>query len=74
MRDGVVMNEEERQARKLKFQEMCKRMPSLFVSVADIFLAVGFCGMWVLTTLIAKREGKVELGVAYASIGALVAL
>lgn len=69
----IVLDEEERKARMEKFKEMGKRMPSLIISLADIILAVGFLGLWVLTTLIAKREGKVELGVAYASIGALVA-
>ena len=65
--------EEERQVRMSKFKEMGKKMPSVFISTTDVMLAVGFLGMWVLTTLIAKKEGKVELGVAYASIGSLVA-
>lgn len=69
----IVLDEEERKARMEKFKQMGKRMPSLIIALGDIILAVGFLGMWLMTTLIAKREGKVELGVAYASIGALVA-
>lgn len=72
-RGEIVLDDEERMARMQKFKEMGKRMPSLFISSGDVLLAVGFLGMWVLTTLIAKKEGKIELGVAYASIGALVA-
>lgn len=69
----IVLDEEERKARKEKFTQMSKKMPSLPIALGDIVLAVGFLGMWLMTTLIAKKEGKVELGVAYASIGALVA-
>lgn len=69
----IILDEEERKARMEKFKQMSKKMPSLPIALGDITLAVGFLGMWLMTTLIAKREGKVELGVAYASIGALVA-
>lgn len=69
----VVLDEEERQARMQKFKEMGKRMPSLIISISDVVLATGFLGLYVLTTLLAKKEQKVELGVAYSSIGALVA-
>lgn len=69
----IVLDEEERQARMQKFKEMGNRMPSLFISLSDVMLAVGFLGLYILTTLLAKKEGKVELGVAYSSIGALVA-
>lgn len=60
-------------ARMQKYKEMGKRMPSLFISMGDIVLATAFLGLYILTTLLAKREEKVELGVAYSSIGALVA-
>lgn len=70
---GAVLDEEERQAKVQKFREMGRRMPSLFISMSDIMLATGFLGLYILTTLLANKEGKVELGVAYASIGALVA-
>lgn len=70
---AVVLDEEERQARMQKFKEMGKRMPSLVISTSDVVLAIGFLGLYILTTLLAKKEGKVELGVAYSSIGALVA-
>lgn len=69
----IVLDEEEKQARVQKFKEMGKRMPSLIISTGDIVLATGFLGLYILTTLLAKKEGKVELGVAYSSIGALVA-
>jgi len=69
----IVLDEGERQARMQKFKEMGARMPSLSISMADIVLATGFLGLYILTTLLAKKEGKVELGVAYSSIGALVA-
>ncbi|KAK5949233.1 hypothetical protein OHC33_009774 [Knufia fluminis] len=69
----IVLDEEERQARMQKFKEMGNRMPSLFIPLSDVMLAVGFLGLYILTTLLAKKEGKVELGVAYSSIGALVA-
>lgn len=72
-RGEIALDEEEMKARMEKFRQMGKRMPSLVISLADVVLAVGFLGMWILTTLMAKREGKVELGVAYSSIGALVA-
>lgn len=70
---AVVLDEEEKQERMQKFKEMGKRMPSLFISTGDVVLATGFLGLYILTTLFAKKEGKVELGVAYSSIGALVA-
>jgi len=69
----IVLDEEEKQARVQKFKEMGKRMPSLVISTGDVVLATGFLGLYILTTLLAKKEGKVELGVAYSSIGALVA-
>lgn len=69
----IALDDESRKATMLKFKEMGKRMPNLFISAADVVLATGFLGLWILTTLIAKKEQKVELGVAYSSIGALVA-
>lgn len=67
------MSEEEQQQCGEKFKEMGKRMPSLLISTADVILAVAFLGMWMLTILLGRKEGKVELGVGYASVGALVA-
>lgn len=72
--ESAPMDEEEMKNRMEKFEELVRRMPSLFISTVDVMLSVGFLGLYILTTLIAKKEGKVELGVAYASIGALVAL
>lgn len=48
-------------------------MPSLIIASADVVLAVSFFGLWMLTILLGTKEGKVELGVGYASVGALVA-
>jgi hypothetical protein len=70
----VGVSEEEREAWRAKFKEVAKKLPSLPIAVADTVLAMHFLGLYILTTLMAKREGKVELGAAYASIGALVAL
>lgn len=72
-RGQIALGEEEMQERMRKFKEMGKRMPSFFISMGDILLATSFLGLYILTTLLAKREQKVELGVAYSSIGALVA-
>jgi hypothetical protein len=68
------MDESEQAEWKLKFKEVINRLPSLFISVSDIIIALNFLGLYILTTLLAKKEEKIELGVAYASIGALVAL
>lgn len=68
------MTEEERAECGQKLREMGRKMPSLWISSADVILAVAFLGMWMLTTMVGLKEGKVELGVGYASVGALVAL
>lgn len=67
------MTEEEKASCGQKFKEMGKRMPSLLISISDMVLAVAFMGMWMLTLLLGSKEGKVEMGVGYASVGALVA-
>lgn len=67
------MTREEQESCGEKFREMGKKMPSLPISITDVILAVGFFGLWMLTLLLGSREGKVELGVGYASVGALVA-
>jgi len=72
-RGEIVLDEEEMKARMEKFREMGKRLPSIFISTADLFLAMVFLGLFIWTTLLAKKWGKVELSVAYSSIGALVA-
>lgn len=51
-----------------------RRGPPLVLSVIDLFLAAGFLGMFILTTMIARKAGAVSLSAAYANIGALVAL
>lgn len=68
------MSEEEKAGWGGKMKEMGKRMPNVAIAIADVMLAVSFLGMWILTILFANKEGKVELGVGYASVGALVAL
>lgn len=68
------MSEEEKQSWGGKMKEMSKHMPSIWIASADVVLAVAFMGMWMLTILLGSKEGKVELGVGYASVGALVAL
>lgn len=73
-RKHISLSEEDVAARKNQFAEMFRRMPNLFISIVDVVLSTGFLGLYIITTLIAKAEEKVELGVAYASIGALVAL
>lgn len=66
------MTEEERESCGEKMREMGKRMPSVWISSVDVVLSIGFLGLWMLTILLGGRE-KVELGFAYASVGALVA-
>ncbi|ORY60255.1 uncharacterized protein BCR38DRAFT_444413 [Pseudomassariella vexata] len=68
-----ALTDVERAALRRRYQLMMKARSSLFVAVADVVLGLMFLGIYVLTTLQAKREVRVELGVAYASIGALVA-
>lgn len=70
---GRVMDEEERRACQAKFGQMMKRMPSLFISGADILLALSFLGVYIWSTLLVKSIDNVTLGMGYATIGALVA-
>jgi len=72
-RGEIALDEEEMKARREKFREMGKRMPSILISTTDLFLAMSFLGLFIWTTLLAQKWGKVELTVAYSSIGALVA-
>lgn len=71
---AISLNDEDCAMRRMKFEEMAQRMPSLLVAIPDIVLALAFLGLYIITTLIATMEGKIELGVAYSSIGSLVAL
>ena len=68
-----VVDEEQTQEWHVKIEQIRQRTPSLIISITDVVFATLFLGLYILTTLMAQQEAKVELGVAYASIGALVA-